>query len=76
MRLKFTIHCQFRILERTLNVKHIKQAILKPDKQCDAENGAVKVWKSVGEKEIVVVYSRDGFRDRKNDYFIITACYV
>lgn len=75
MRLKFTIHCQFRILERTLNVEHIKQAILKPDKKCDSF-GAVKVWKKTGGEEIVVVYSQDGFRDRKNDYFIITAYYL
>lgn len=75
MRLKFTIHCQFRILERTLNVEHIKQAILKPDKKRDSF-GAIKVWKKIGKEEIVVVYSQDGFRDRKNDYFIITAYYL
>lgn len=76
MILKFTIHCQIRILERALNVEHIKQAILKPDKKRDAGDGAVKVWKNIGAEEIVVVYSRDGFRDRKNDYFIITAYYL
>ena len=76
MRLKFTIHCQFRILERTLNVEHIKQAILKPDKKRNAGGGAIKVWKKVDTEEIVVVYSRDGFNNRKNDYFIITAYYL
>lgn len=76
MRLRFTIHCQIRILERTLNIEHIKQAILKPDRQRDAGEGTVKVWKKIDETEIVVVYSRDGFRDRKNDYFIITAYYL
>ncbi len=76
MNLKFTIHCQVRLLERTLNVEHIKQAILKPDRQRDAGEGAIKVWKKIGTKQIVVVYARDGFRDRKNDYFIITAYYI
>lgn len=76
MRLKFTIHCQIRILERTLNIEHIKQAILKPDRQRNAGEEAVKVWKEIGGKEIAVIYSRDGFRDRKNDYFIITAYYL
>ena len=75
MRLKFTTHCQFRILERALNVEDIKQAILKPDKKRNSF-GAVNVWKKIGEEEIVVVYSQDGFRDRKNDYFIITAYYL
>ncbi len=76
MWLKFTPHCQYRILERILNVEHIKQAILKPNKKRDAGEGATKVWRRVGEKEIVVVYSRDGFRDRKNHYFVITAYYL
>jgi len=75
MRLKFTTHCQFRILERILNVGHIKQAILKPDKKHNSF-GAIKVWKKIGEEEIVVLYSKDGFRDRKNDYFVITAYYL
>ena len=52
---KFTPHCQYRILERVLNVEHIKQAILKSDKKRDAG---------------------DGFRDRKNHYFVITAYYL
>jgi len=76
MLLKFTAHCQYRLLERLLNVEHIKQAILKPDKKRDAGDGANKVWKKVGKEEIVVIYSRDGFRDRKNHYFIITAYYL
>ncbi|MFA5744999.1 MAG: hypothetical protein WC887_02190 [Candidatus Paceibacterota bacterium] len=76
MLLKFTIHCQHRLLERLLNTEHIKKAILKPDKKCNAGDGATKVWKKIGKKEIVVVYSRDGFRDRKNHYFIITAYYL
>jgi len=76
MKLKFTIHCQVRILERILNVEHIKQAILKPDKNRDAGEGVTKSWKKIGTKTIVVVYSRDGFRDRKNEYFIITAYYL
>lgn len=76
MRLKFTIHCQVRILERLLNIEHIKQAILKPDKQKSAGEGAIKAWKKVSTKTIVVVYSQDGFRDRKNDYFVITAYYL
>ena len=76
MLLKFTNHCQYRLLERTLNVEHIKLAILKPDKKYDTWNGAIKVRKKIGEEEIVVVYSRDGFRDRKNHYFVITAYYL
>ncbi len=76
MVLKFTIHCQIRILERLLNIEHIKQALLKPDKTKDAGDGKMKAWKKIGTKQIVVIYCRDEFRDRKNDYFIITAYYL
>lgn len=76
MLLKFTLHCQYRIRERSLDVEHIKQAIQHPDKARDAGEGATKVYKKIGEEEIVVVYSRDGFRDRKNTYFVITAYYL
>lgn len=76
MKLKFTIHCQIRILERGINIEHIKKVILKPDKKKNAGDGATKAWKKIGSKELVVIYSRDGFRDRKNEYFIITAYYL
>jgi len=76
MVLKFTVHCQVRILERLINIEHIKQALLKPDKKKDAGEGKSKVWKKVGTKQIVVIYCRDGFRDRKNEYVVITAYYL
>ncbi len=76
MKLKFTIHCQIRILERGISIEHIKKVISKPDKKRDAGEGATKAWKKIGGKELVVLYSRDGFRDRKSDYFVITAYYL
>lgn len=76
MLLKFTIHCQVRLLERVLNVEHIKQAIRSPDKKKEQEEGKYKVWKQVGTKQIVVVYCNEGFRDRKNEYIVITAYYI
>jgi len=76
MILKFTVHCQVRILERFLSAEHIKQAILKPDRKKDAGEGKLKVWKKVGIKQIVVIYCRDAFRDRKNEYIVITAYYL
>ena len=76
MRLKFTLHCQYRLLERSLNIEHIKQAVRNPDKKRGAGEGAIKAWKKIGPQEIVVVYTKDGFRDRKDDYFVITAYYL
>ena len=74
--MKFTIHCQVRILERLISIEHIKQALLKPDKKKDAGEEKLKVWKKVGTKQIVVIYSKDAFRDRKNEYIVITAYYL
>jgi hypothetical protein len=76
MLLKFTIHCQVRILERLLSTEHIKQAILKPDKKKESGEGKYRVWKKIGTKEIVVVYCKEGFRDRKNECIVITAYYI
>lgn len=76
MILKFTTHCQVRILERLINIEHIKQALLKPDKKKEAGEGKIKVWKKIGTKQIVVIYYRDAFRDRKNEYIVITAYYL
>lgn len=76
MILKFTTHCQVRILERLINIEHIKQALLKPDKKKEAGEEKLKVWKKVGTKHIMVIYCRDGFRDRKNEYIVITAYYL
>lgn len=76
MILKFTTHCQIRILERLLNIEHIKQALLKPDKKKDVGEMKVKVWKKIGTKQIVVVYFKDVFNDRNNAYIVITAYYI
>lgn len=35
-----------------------------------------KVKKDVGEKVTEVVYSKDNFRDKKEEYIIITAYYI
>lgn len=76
MRLKFPNHCQDRISERNLNIDDIKAAILAPDSQIDRPQGRVLVYKKVNEKVIKVIYCKEGFRDKKDEYTVITALYT
>lgn len=59
---------------RNLNIDHIKQAMRDPDETKDCLDGKTKVIKDVGDKTIVVVYCKEGFRDKK-EFLIITAYY-
>ncbi|MHB8256614.1 MAG: DUF4258 domain-containing protein [Acidiferrobacterales bacterium] len=75
MKLKFPLHFQDRMLERGIQVDHVKKAITNPDSKKKVFEGRLKVRKEIGSKTIVVVYYKDAFRDRKNEYIIITAYY-
>jgi hypothetical protein len=75
MRLKITVHAQERIAERHIDVDHIKRVINSPDvKKPDLQG--IKAIKKIGQKTLVVVYSKEGFRDRKDEFLTITAYYL
>jgi len=76
MNLKITNHAQGRIHERNVNIEHIKDAIRCPDEKTDIFDNRTKVVKEVEGKTIEVIYYKDGFKDRKEEYFIITAYYL
>lgn len=76
MNLKFSPHCQFRLYERGINIDHIKKAITAPDNKQDAFEGKIKVQKKIGQKIIKVIYYQDIFKDKKEEYHIITAYYL
>ena len=76
MRLKMTQHFQDMIQFRSLNIEHVKQALNDPDEKDDVFDGKIRVKKDVGEKIIEVIYSKDNFRDKKEEYIIITAYYI
>ncbi len=76
MLLKLTNHLQARLIERGFSVEELKEAIRKPDSKEEAGEGCIKIWKKLGSgKKIGVIYKKDGFRDQKNTYIIITAYY-
>jgi|CXWL01.1.fsa_nt_gi hypothetical protein len=75
MNLRFPNHFQDRIQDRNINIDHLKKAIREPDSRENVFDGKLKVIKKIGDKHITVIYYKDGFRDRKNDYFVVTAYY-
>ena len=62
MRLKLTVHAQERIFERHVDIDHIKQTIYSPDMEKHGLQG-IKATKKIGQKTLVVVYSKERFRD-------------
>lgn len=76
MNLKLTRHFQERLSERGINLDHVKQAIKSPDEKEDAFEGKTRVRKKVGDKIIEAIYYKDAFRDRKENYILITAYYL
>ncbi|OHA46319.1 MAG: hypothetical protein A2541_02705 [Candidatus Taylorbacteria bacterium RIFOXYD2_FULL_36_9] len=76
MKLRFSYHCQFRLYERKIDIDHIKKAIIVPDIKQDVSEGRTKVQKKIGEKIIKVVYYKSTYKDKKEEYNIITAYYL
>lgn len=76
MTLKFTNHCQIRILERKINIEHIKKAVNEPDFKKNVFEGKIQVRKKIGSKIIEVVYCKKGFKDKKEEYIVVTAYYL
>lgn len=75
-KLRLSTHAQMRLVERSIDIDTVKQAIDKPDSRKASPYGTIKVQKKVGNRTIVVVYSEEKFRDRKNEYLIITFYYL
>ena len=75
-RLRLTNHAQMRMIERPIDIDDVKHAIINPDKIDSDSYGKIRVRKNLGSKTIVVVYSDERFRDRRNEYLVMTFYYV
>lgn len=76
MNLKLTRHFQERLSQRGIDFDHVKQAIKSPDKKEDAFDGKIRVQKKMGTKTVEVIYYKDAFRDKKDNYILVTAYYL
>jgi len=76
MKLKLTRHFQDMIQYRGIELDDVKKALNSPDSLEDAYGGALKATKRIGGKEIEVVYCKENFKDKKDEYLVITAYYL
>ncbi len=64
------------MIERDINIDHVKLAIREPDQRKNVFESRVCVTKKIGKKVIEVVYFKEPFRDKKEEYIIITSYYL
>ncbi len=76
MKLKLPNHIQDMIQYRSLNLDHIKSAIRSPDSKILRPNNKIRVVKRFGERTMEVIYCKEGFRDKSDEYIVITAYYL
>lgn len=72
VRLKLTKHFQERFNERGINFDHVKQTIKNPDSNRVVFGGRIKVTKKIGNKTIEVLYYKEGFKDKQDEFVLIT----
>jgi hypothetical protein len=76
MLLKLTSHFQLRMVERGINLDHVKRAIKDPDSVEDAFDEKLKATKEVDGKIIQVIYYKEGFKSKEITYIVIIAYYL
>jgi hypothetical protein len=77
MELKLPVHFQQRMQERGIQIDHVKKAIREPDKKKTVFEGRIRVSKKLEDnRTIEVVYCKEGFRDKPNQFIVITAYYL
>lgn len=76
MKLIFPQHFQYRMVERGIDVDHIKKAIKEPEFTEPTFNGRTLARREIDEKRVIeVIYYRQGFKGA-NDVVVITAYYL
>ncbi len=75
-KLKLTHQAQMRMVERGVDIDHAKQAVAEPDERKADSYGKIRVMKKIGDRIIVVVYSDEKFKDRKNEYLVMSFYYL
>ena len=73
MDLKFPIHFQEKIIERSVDVDHIKQTIRNPDYQTLKPENRIISRKKIDSRTLEVIYVKGS---SKNKFVIITAYYI
>lgn len=75
IKLLLTHHFQYRMLERGIELDHVKKAVKDPDFTETTFQDRIMVRKQIDENRVIeVIYYRQGFKGA-NDYVIVTAYY-
>lgn len=72
MQLRFPIHFREKLVERGINVDHVKQAIQNPDYQIPKSEGRILARKRIDTRVLEIIYAKGS---SKNKFVIITAYY-
>lgn len=73
MRIRMTLHFRARLAERNIHLGHVRAALRNPDERIDILSGKIKVRKKIDGRILEVVYCKKNFRDRQDEYVLITA---
>ena len=76
MNLKFSIHFQQAIIERNINIDHLKKTIKNPDILRQSFGGRTIATKTIDDKVLEVVYIEKVMQKGKSEFQIITAYYL
>lgn len=76
MKLRLTHHFKYRSLERGISIDHVKKAMRYPDTRERVHEGKMVARKFIDGRTIEVVYFKEAFRDKKEEYVVVTAYYL
>ncbi len=76
MHLIFTKHFQDMVVDRNINIDHMKKSIINPDFAYRTSDGKIVARKSFNDTVLEVVYIKDFFGKAREQYRIITAYYI
>jgi len=62
--------------QRGIDIDHVKQAVVRPDTTEKTYDNKIIARRKIGEKTIEVIYCKEGFKDKKDEYLLITAYYL
>ena len=76
VKLWLTDHFKFRMMERGVDINHVKRAVKSPDFTTRNADGSVLVRKKIDAKRIIEVVYRERVLGRKQGLIMITAYYL
>ena len=74
--IRLTVHAQMRMFERSIDINDVKWAVQEPDNMSSDSYGTIKVKKKIRDREIVVIYLEEKYKDKGVEYLVVTFYYL